>query len=105
MGREIRKVPADWQHPTDDRRQGYQPLFNQSFAEAAAEWKAEFAKWEAGERPAYCTGESPSLADVCLVPQLYNADRWGVEYADCKRIRACAENPAFQDARPEVVAR
>lgn len=48
----------------------------------------------------YCTGESPSLADVCLVPQLYNADRWGVEYADCKRIRACAEacaeNPAFR---------
>ena len=58
MGREIRKVPADWHHPTDDRRQGYQPLHDQSFAEAAAEWKAEFAKWEAGERPAYCTGES-----------------------------------------------
>lgn len=56
----------------------------------------------------FSTGDSPSFADVCLIPQLYNADRWGVEYTDCKRIRACAEacaeNPAFQAARPEVVA-
>jgi maleylacetoacetate isomerase len=59
------------------------------------------------QRP-FCTGNTPSLADVCLIPQLYNAERWGVEYADCKRIQtsaeACAENPAFQAALPEVVA-
>lgn len=56
----------------------------------------------------FCTGNAPSLADVCLIPQLYNADRWGVDYADCKRIQACsaacAESPAFQAALPEVVA-
>lgn len=60
-----------------------------------------------GQHP-FCTGNTPSLADVCLIPQLYNADRWGVDYADCKRIQAgadaCAENPAFQAALPEVVA-
>ena len=36
----------------------------------------------------FCTGNTPSLADICLIPQLYNASRWGVEYADCSRIVA-----------------
>lgn len=59
MGREIRMVPANWEHPTVARtygsRQelGYQPMFDSTFAEAAAEWLAENAKWEAGERPSY----------------------------------------------------
>ena len=56
----------------------------------------------------FCTGNAPSLADVCMIPQLYNADRWGVDYSDCKRIQACshacAESLAFQAALPEVVA-
>jgi len=55
----------------------------------------------------FCTGRQPSLADVCLIPQLYNADRWGADYADCERIRAaataCAGHPAFADARPDAV--
>lgn len=66
MGREIRKVPPNWDHPKTERRFGqgpsYQPMFDQTFADAAAEWKAEFAKWEAGERPSYCTApESRAL--------------------------------------------
>lgn len=27
MGREVRKVPADWQHPKDERRGSYKPLY------------------------------------------------------------------------------
>ena len=27
MGREVRRVPADWQHPKDERTGGYKPLF------------------------------------------------------------------------------
>lgn len=57
MGREIRKVPADWQHPTDDGKRGYQPMHDKSFSDAAAEWKSEFVKWEAGTRPDYCSEE------------------------------------------------
>mgnify|MGYP001013563247 CR=1 FL=1 len=63
MGREVRRVPPNWQHPRqcgwDDGR--LQPMFDQTFATAAAEWKAEFAKWEAGERPDYCSEESAAL--------------------------------------------
>ena len=58
------------------------------------------------QRP-FCTGERPSLADLCLVPQLYNADRWGVDRAGCERIAgvaaACATHPAFAAAHPDVV--
>lgn len=63
MGREVRMVPPNWDHPkqegwTDGR---LQPMFDQTYESAAADWKAEFAKWEAGERPSYCSDESKNL--------------------------------------------
>lgn len=55
----------------------------------------------------FCGGEAPGLADLCLVPQIYNADRWGADYSDCPRLRAvlanCAAHPAFVAATPEAV--
>lgn len=58
------------------------------------------------EQAPYCTGTGVSLADICLIPQLYNADRWGVDYAGCKRVAgvktACLAHPAFQAAVPQV---
>jgi hypothetical protein len=61
MGREIRRVPANWQHPTYVHeltgQTRLQPMFDRNFDEAAAEWKAELAKWEAGERPSYYDAE------------------------------------------------
>jgi maleylpyruvate isomerase len=56
------------------------------------------------ETGAYCHGEAPSLADVCLVPQLYNAHRYGSDlarYPTLARIQAaCDTLPAFQAAHP-----
>ncbi len=60
-------------------------------------------------RPAgdYCHGSDPGLADCCLIPQLYNADRWGADYADCPNIRSvaasCAELNAFTAAHPDRI--
>lgn len=55
----------------------------------------------------YCTGSAPTLPDLCLIPQLYNADRWGAAYGDCPRIQgvatACADHPAFRAAHPDAV--
>lgn len=52
----------------------------------------------------FCTGGAPSLADICLMPQLYNARRWTVDYDDLPRIKraeaACAALPAFAKAAP-----
>lgn len=60
MGREIRKVPANWDHPKKVDHYGrerMQPMFDDTFASAASEWKENFLKWEAGERPSHFTDE------------------------------------------------
>jgi maleylacetoacetate isomerase len=54
----------------------------------------------------YCEGDSPTMADCCLVPQVYNARRFGVDmdkYPNIARIDAeCLKLPAFDLARPEL---
>jgi maleylacetoacetate isomerase len=53
----------------------------------------------------YCEGDEPSLADIFLVPQVYNARRAEVDmsaYPLISRIDAnCLKLPAFERARPE----
>ncbi len=53
----------------------------------------------------FCAGDSPSLADVCLVPQVFNAIRFKVDMAAYPKIAAvyerCNELTAFIDAAPE----
>lgn len=50
-------------------------------------------------------GEKVSVADLCLVPQLYNAKRFEVEVSAYPKLCALAErlneHPAFQAARPK----
>jgi glutathione S-transferase len=45
------------------------------------------------------------MADVCLVPQIYNARRYSVDLTPYPRIvaidAACGELPAFASAAPE----
>jgi len=53
----------------------------------------------------FCVGDAPSVADVCLVPQLASARRFGVELAPFPTLAAveerCASIDAFEQARPE----
>lgn len=50
--------------------------------------------------------DAPGLADICLVPQVYNARRWGLDLAPWPKIAAveaaCLALPAFADAAPEA---
>ena len=54
----------------------------------------------------YCYGSSPTLADCCLVPQIFNAQRFDVSLAGLNRTmaahEACMELPAFQNAQPSA---
>ena len=61
MGREVRMIPADWQHPKDDHGR-YIPLLDGSYAERAAEYAEEKAKWERGDFPDYASAESRTTA-------------------------------------------
>jgi maleylacetoacetate isomerase len=53
----------------------------------------------------FCEGDQPTIADCCLVPQVYNARRFAVDmtpYPTIRRIEeACLALPAFDAARPE----
>lgn len=54
---------------------------------------------------ACCFGEAPSLADVCLIPQMYNAERFGVDlgaFPHLVRVTThCRALEAFQAAHPD----
>ncbi len=53
----------------------------------------------------FAFGDAPTLADVCIVPQLYNARRFGVDLGCCPTLtaveRACQALDAFSLTRPE----
>jgi maleylacetoacetate isomerase len=55
----------------------------------------------------FSLGNAPTMADLCLVPQVYNARRWGVDVTGFKRIvdidRRCTALPAFKIAHPDRV--
>jgi maleylpyruvate isomerase len=66
---------------------------------------AAFATTVAETRGAFCVGDSPTIADCFLIPQLYAARRFGVDYtklADLVAIeQSCAQLPAFAAAAPD----
>lgn len=52
----------------------------------------------------YCFGDAPGLADICLVPQVFSAQRFGVDITDLTRVSAinaaCQALPEFAAAHP-----
>jgi maleylpyruvate isomerase len=59
----------------------------------------------ADEPGPFCFGAEPTMADICLVPQLVNARRFGADVSGFKRLleaeKASLALPAFADAAPE----
>lgn len=60
MGREIRRVPADWKHPkvsqfdyrTRKKIKTFQPMFDRPFAQEAREWMEKAIAWYEDKMPA-----------------------------------------------------
>src|SRR5213595_349850 len=52
----------------------------------------------------YCFGDTPTMADCCLVPQIFNAKRFNASFDGLTRTMAafdnCMKHPAFQKAQP-----
>ncbi len=101
-------------HPIDNLRV-LKRLETQFGADAAAK-KDWYRHWVvegltaleamAGDGP-FLGGDAPGVADICLVPQLYNARRFEVDLATFPRLlaadAAATALPAFADAAPERV--
>jgi maleylacetoacetate isomerase/maleylpyruvate isomerase len=54
----------------------------------------------------YCFGETPTLADCCLVPQIFNGRRFDCDFTGLPRTMAafdaCMKLDAFQKAQPSA---
>jgi maleylacetoacetate isomerase len=52
----------------------------------------------------FCFGNTPTLADCCLIPQLFNADRFKINYTHlpkiCRVEQSCETHAAFVAAHP-----
>lgn len=59
-----------------------------------------------GPESTFCYGNTPSLADCCLVPQIFNAKRFDVNLEGLPRtmgaFEACMKLEAFQKAQPSA---
>ena len=97
MGREIRRVPANWQHPTktcehspwhggcdEAKRNGgqcYQPLYDQDYETAAKEWLDGCIAWANKTHEDYCE-DSPYYWDYAGAPPSEEYYRPKVDEAD-----------------------
>ncbi len=84
MGREVRMVPADWQHPIEWRkgwRTGhpeirFKPLHEGPYSERVKEWDEESVQWEAGFTKDYANGgHEPKRPDQDYPYSEYAGDR------------------------------
>ena len=84
MSREVRKVPANWEHPTGTA------LFDGSFAEAAAEWDEAKRQWDAG----FQENHFPEEGEDKWKPK--DADTAGMSFEDWD-----GERPVESDYMPD----
>jgi maleylacetoacetate isomerase len=74
-----------------------------------AGFEAMLAQSSTPSQDAFCHGDCPSMADICLIPQLYNARRWNVSFSHLPRICAieqrCNAIAAFANAHPDQCPR
>ena len=72
--------------------------------ERQLEQLAELRQSEGQVPSVYCWGTTPTLADCCLVPQIFNAQRFDVDFSNLPLTMAafeqCMKLPAFIDAQP-----
>jgi maleylacetoacetate isomerase len=72
---------------------------------ANREGLAACEKLIAGEAGPFCFGAAPTIADLCLIPQLANARRFGVDVSAFPRLlraeAAAQQMKAFADAAPD----
>lgn len=118
MGREVRRVPANWQHPKIERpnyrlgimEESYQPMFDRPFGPAMLDWYEAWQAWERGERDEFSKGETMPYwewAGSPPDPAYYRPDWTDAERTHLMMYEDTSEgtpiSPAF--ATPEELAR
>lgn len=96
--RVLKYLQDELQVDSDDRNRWYRHWIAQGFAAFEARLSG------LGSRD-FCFGDAPGMADVLLIPQIYNARRFRLDMSAYPRIegieRHCLALPAFERAIPE----
>jgi len=112
MGREVRMVPANWQHPKNENGYYISLFEGDKFEKRAAEWDEECAKWDRGEFPDYVSEKSKTLSFEQYEGRRPNADHYMPNWPKSERTHlmmyeTCSEgtpiSPAFET--PEELAK
>lgn len=77
MGREIRKVPSNWEHPKRDDG-SYQPMFNKFYGDELNEWIEGNKQWENGTHK--CLIDNPELKEKYPFYAMYYGDSPSVDF-------------------------
>lgn len=86
MGRELRMVPADWEHPKNEKGH-FIPLFDGDFSSTDTEWMEGWHKWQQGFCENYGDG-----------------DKWKpieAEYTHMRYTDYAGERPSPDDYMPD----
>lgn len=62
MGREIRRVPPNWEHPRD-KDGNYIPMLDQTYEDAGKEWIASCIEWAMGQNKYQKIGKGRPASD------------------------------------------
>jgi hypothetical protein len=82
MGRILRKVPANWEHPKNDNG-SYKPMFDKFYGDALNEWIENNKKWENGTHEDLI--KNPKLKDEYPFYAMWNGNPPDVEYYHTKK--------------------
>ena len=82
MGREIRKVPANWVHPRKEDG-SYQPMFNEHYEDALKDWLDSHNGWVNGTHPDLI--KNPEIKDEYPFYAMWGGNPPDVEYYQTKR--------------------
>jgi maleylpyruvate isomerase len=97
--RVLQYLENEWQHDKATRETWYRHWVRLGFDALERRLARD------GETGRFCHGDAPTMADVCLVPQVFNARRFALDLSPYPRIvgidAACRDLPAFQGAAPE----
>ena len=97
--RVLQYLDHEWNAPQPERDEWVRHWIREGFA------AAEAMLLDHPSTGTFCEGNRPGIADCCLIPQVYNARRFGVDMAQFPTLQridaACLALPAFDAARPE----
>lgn len=89
-------------HALGQSEEGINAWYRHWVADGLAKFEADLAR--AAGRGKFCHGDTPTMADCCLVPQIFNAKRYACELAPypatMRVFEACMALDAFDRAQP-----